>query len=375
MEFQMLTSLSITNFRGFSRFRLGGLGRVNLIVGKNNSGKSTILEAIEFLQASANHRVISRALDRRGEVIYHDDDNRSYPGIGINHLFYGHQISAESGFVIEGVSSSSVKKLTTSITEYKNDSSQKRFEFLAYATEKEEGLIPLAFNLSWDDEDAQLLQYPVSPDGEISVNALQRIYRQSDSSRAAVRFITASALDSVEALDLFDQVVLTPDEELVVDSLRIIAPEVEKIAAVGSSVRRTRRASSGGIVLKVSGLGGRIPIGSMGDGMWRMLGLALSLVRSGDGVLLIDEIDTGLHYSVMKSMWKLVIQTAEKLGVQVFATTHSRDCYESLASAIDELELGESEVSIQRIEKDLNSSVSFSRNEILAAAARGIEIR
>ncbi|ETX02887.1 MAG: hypothetical protein ETSY2_34620 [Candidatus Entotheonella gemina] len=57
-----------------------------------------------------------------------------------------------------------------------------------------------------------------------------------------------------------------------------------------------------------------------------MLGLILVLVRSQDGVVLIDEIDTGLHFTVLSNMWKLVYETAKRLNVQVFATTHSNDC-------------------------------------------------
>ncbi len=79
-------------------------------------------------------------------------------------------------------------------------------------------------------------------------------------------------------------------------------------------------------MVKCTGVKSRIPIGSLGDGIWRMLGLILVLVRSQDGVVLIDEIDTGLHFTVLSNMWKLVYETAKRLNVQVFATTHSNDC-------------------------------------------------
>ena len=108
--------------------------------------------------------------------------------------------------------------------------------------------------------------------------------------------------------------------------------------------------------------------------MWRMLGLALSLVNAKGGVLLVDEIDTGLHYSVMGDMWRMVSERAAALNVQVFATTHSRDCYESLAVIVtaDSKPLG---VTIQRIESERGHAVGLSNDEIVAAAARGIEVR
>ena len=54
--------------------------------------------------------------------------------------------------------------------------------------------------------------------------------------------------------------------------------------------------------------------------MWRMLGLALALANAKGGVLLVDEIDTGLHYSIMGDMWRMVGKLAATLDVQVFAT-------------------------------------------------------
>ncbi len=73
----------------------------------------------------------------------------------------------------------------------------------------------------------------------------------------------------------------------------------------------------------------------MGEGMNRMLGIALALVNAKDGMLLIDEVDTGLHYSVLPDLWKLIFEVAHRLNVQVFATSHSKDCVEAFQQAAD----------------------------------------
>ena len=83
--------------------------------------------------------------------------------------------------------------------------------------------------------------------------------------------------------------------------------------------------------MRLKGLKDRVPIGSMGDGIWRMLGLALSVVQSGNGILLVDEIDTGLHHTVMEDMWRFLYGCAKRYNVQIIAATHSWDCYHSLA--------------------------------------------
>ncbi len=118
-----------------------------------------------------------------------------------------------------------------------------------------------------------------------------------------------------------------------------------------------------------------MPIGSLGDGVWRMLAIAISLAVSQNGILLIDEIDTGLHYSVLEKLWHMVMKTAKDLNVQVFATTHSYDCITSLASICHADSEAKSEVTIQRIEAGKKKAVAYDEGDIVMAAERHIEMR
>jgi len=193
-----------------------------------------------------------------------------------------------------------------------------------------------------------------------------------------VRLIATASLSPETVVNLFESVVLTPEEDLVVEALRIIEPSIERIATGGTERLRFGTGSEvtrGGILVRCAGVKGRIPIGSMGDGIWRMMGLALTLVGAEGGILLVDEIDTGLHFSAMADMWRLIYKTAKRLNVQVFATTHSRDCYESLASICREQVSAGSDITIQRIERGKSVAVGYSEQEIVAAANRGMEVR
>jgi AAA15 family ATPase/GTPase len=113
----------------------------------------------------------------------------------------------------------------------------------------------------------------------------------------------------------------------------------------------------------------------MGDGVWRILGMVLSLARAGGGMLLVDEVDTGMHHTVMTDMWRLVYAMASRLDIQVFATTHSRDCCRALAEVVREADPELPDVTLQRIEPDSEQSVAFSAEEIVVADERGIEVR
>lgn len=84
------------------------------------------------------------------------------------------------------------------------------------------------------------------------------------------------------------------------------------------------------------GTGRPEPLGNLGEGMNRMLALAIGLVRSADGILLVDEIENGLHYSVQPDLWRMIFETAQELNVQVFATTHSYDCVQAFERVAQE---------------------------------------
>jgi ABC-type branched-subunit amino acid transport system ATPase component len=348
-----------------------GLGRINLLVGTNNSGKTSILEALELLVSRGSFKSIWTATARRGEKIWFEDDARRYSEGDVSHLFYGHGFEAGSEVTVAGKSESGEEKLRIQVLPSQEESPDLLTEQNTVQTN-----VALSLSMSWGNGTPSIfLQSPLSPRGGLSSRSVSRTVSEKTVA-IPVQFISTASLSSDEVLTLFDEIVLTPEEDLLIDALCTIEPNIERIASIGSDRgRMANYPKIGGMVVKMKGLNNRIPIGSMGDGIWRMLGIALSLVNAENGILLIDEIDTGLHYSVLSKMWHLVQQTAQRLNIQVFATTHSRDCYESLASISNDFVSVNSSVTIQRVERDIELATAFTEQEIVAAAERGIEVR
>ena len=109
--------------------------------------------------------------------------------------------------------------------------------------------------------------------------------------------------------------------------------------------------------------------------MRRLLALRLSFVGTTNGVLLIDEIDTGLHWTIMEDMWQFVVEVARKSNVQVFATTHSHDCIRGLASLIQSRPEFADQVSIQKVVSSLPQAVCLRGDQIRVAVEQEIEVR
>lgn len=121
----------------------------------------------------------------------------------------------------------------------------------------------------------------------------------------------------------------------------------------------------------------RLPIGILGDGIMRLLGIGASLAYCRGGTLLVDEIDTGLHWSIMGDLWKLVIESAaaDQNDAQVFATTHSFDCLRGLASACaNNAELADA-VSVQKIDAVLDEAVALAGERLPFIMEQQIEVR
>jgi hypothetical protein len=381
----MLKSLTLENYRGFHRFDLHDLGRVNLIVGTNNAGKTSVLEAVHILETPGDFGPVWSTLSRRGEDFYEDFESSRVRQIDVRRLFHGHEAIIDSRIAFCAETDQGRDQFTAFITEPTPGEQADATPLIEnFESESVSELPPHAVALAVHWQNSQTTAdvsaiVDMTRRGGIPLNAVRKMGRASEVQRVPIRLITASSLSPDTVSDLFDSVVLTPDEDFVTEALRIIEPSIERIATTGTDRGRATYGQGvgyrGGLFVRCSGVGDRIPIGSMGDGIWRLLGLALALARTEGGILLVDEIDTGLHFSVMENMWKLVNETARKHNIQVFATTHSRDCYESLAAVCRDSVSENSEITIQRVERGKTRSTAYSEQEIIAAAQRGMEVR
>ena len=405
----MLKSLDIENFRSFKLFKLQPLGRINLLVGKNNSGKTSILEIIHLLCFPQNLRPLEEMLRRRGEYILEGNMQAVY-GFDLCSLFNGHQPAAGSQFSAKATSIDvetdglpSTQQLTVTlssknISKYmqllksmgdliQDTSDEETLEENAKESPSVAELIRLLKNgemktldliLRWSKNENQQVWSSVQPLSEgnywLADNAKKSLLG-TVSQHAPILFVASNSLTIKKMQDLFEQVVLKPEENLIYEALQIIDPNIQRLAPIAAIEEKTVTNNQNGFVIQFKNNDKRLPIGILGEGIGRILGLILALVNVRDGILLIDDIDTGLHYTTMYKLWKLVWETANKLNVQIFATTHNSDCWQSLADITRQYDIQDDDITIHRIEKEVNKSIEFTASEILIAADQALEVR
>ena len=173
----------------------------------------------------------------------------------------------------------------------------------------------------------------------------------------------------------WDSVALTEAEDLAIQALRIIlGSSIDRVAVVGAEDRRYGRHARR-VVAKLSDHPRPVPLKSLGDGVTRMFAAGLALANSRGGFLLIDEAENGIHYSVQRDFWRMVLRAAHDNNVQVLATTHSWDCATGFARAATECT--DVEGVLFRLERDGDGvrAVEYTEEELETAAAQGIEFR
>ncbi|NJM41495.1 MAG: AAA family ATPase [Anaerolineae bacterium] len=337
-----LDSLEIKNFRAFKYLRIERLARVNLIVGKNNVGKTSLLEAVRFFADRGAPQDLLGILETREEAmpsratIYNSD--REDPSIraeilqaveaAISTLFYGRKSSAETRFDI-GSLTTPENQITVRIVRQPRLSRGRQLQV------SEQSLTNRNLD-QVEDEPAIKINFGKGEEIETGYFALDRLVNRLSprlySSKSPSFFIPAIGLSNLDLERLWSEISLRPaKEQETTTALKIVDSRVERIDFFKP---RDSRESIPRTLLKNNSE--PIPLKSLGEGMNRILGLAMALVNAKDTVLIVDEIDTGLHYSILAKVWKLIFETARRLNVQVFATTHSKDCIEAFEQAIRE---------------------------------------
>jgi predicted ATPase len=168
----------------------------------------------------------------------------------------------------------------------------------------------------------------------------------------------------------WDGIALTPSEDDVIEAMRLITPEVERLVLKPIDEGSRTRVP----FVKIKGQDEPVTLRSLGDGMNRVFGIALALAKARDGLLMIDEVENGLHYSVQSDIWRMIFEVARKLNVQVFATTHSYDCIKAFEEAARTSD--EEGVLIRLAQKGGRTLVGeFDENELGVAVQGQIEVR
>ncbi|BBL76743.1 AAA family ATPase [Methylomagnum ishizawai] len=389
-----LDSLEIKNFRCFEHLVIEKLGRVNLIVGRNSVGKTCLLEALLVLITKANFSVIQKLLTDRGELNLHFARD--------NPIFFSDTIPYGSEFANPIIAQQLAKalrhiffnrKLLTNKSEsyIQSKSSGINFKLEANSIKAQaqgkpldsidvespsllEDIIQYDITFSWyrtepgsnvHTHEPYIGLFPKNQLGTVVSNKLRE---------AHTLLIPYGGLSMQEMESLWNRISLTDAENQVINAVKKVSIAIERMSFIGDSdFDGTERYP----MAKIQEEAEPVPLGQLGEGVNRALGIALALTNTSNGFLLIDEFEIGLHHSVQTDLWRMIFETAKRLNIQVFATTHSWDCVEAFQKAAAEDQNEEAMLIRLQRKRDGSGIEAESYNERLLGMAtrQGVEVR
>ncbi len=337
IDAEILRDVTIQNYRCFEDFTIDGLSRVNLIVGSNQIGKTSFLEAIYLLVTRQRDSLLD-ILEQRGEF---------YGNVYLlNYIFHGYEhenkeIEIRANTNLEDILLVKIKNGDLSCGSFKSSLLMSNEEISSWMKQFQKPIPKLK------NERLSLMLRELHP----------------------YIFISTNRMSFDMMAKIWNSIYLTAKEDKVVEALTIIEPKILRIGFPSNKGQKMIR-------VRLQGEKQPLPLNSMGEGINRLLGLALGAIAAENGVLLVDEIDTGLHYEVQTDMWELIIQTAQELNIQVFATTHSWDCICALQEVLPDLE-DDSVVKLFRLDAKYGKlrAVDYDAEGIDIVVQQSIEVR
>ena len=160
---------------------------------------------------------------------------------------------------------------------------------------------------------------------------------------------------------------MTEKEDDVLDALRLVDKKVQKFNFIKINSHTYLP------MVLIEEEDNKKPITEMGDGMTHILNIIATIVSCRDGVVLLDEVESGLHYSTQMKLWDTICQIAKKYNVQVFATTHSNDCIDAFAR--NGLNGDGSLIRIEKWGDSLHVQSYESQEQVLSMRSNDMEIR
>lgn len=372
-----LPDLAITNFRGIRNLKIGRLGRVTLLTGRNGVGKTTVLEAVRVYAARGHEDVFQELLLTREEFAKARDEDLDLTLVpDYTTLFYGRRATPDQSISIGPASDQDALRITVANVKDLSDNQRvllaqlnpEADESLKVVYRGAESVIP-SFSKNSDSKEPQLLRF-----------LSRRLQRRGDlispDMPDPINFeLLGPGLPSNDKLaDFWDDVALTDEEPLMLKALGLTGVSIGGVVVVGE--RRQRRFGQDGrrIVVKIDDQPERVPLKSLGDGITRLFATSLALASSRKGFLLIDEVENGIHHSIQFDFWEMILNAAKEFDVQVLATTHSFDCVKAFARAAIEDEEEGILVRLQKEGDDIQA-VEYTEDELEIVSKQNIEVR
>lgn len=309
----MITSFNIKNFRCFSQTKGSGFSRINLIGGKNNVGKTALLEAL-FLMAMPSNKSIAKLLAFRKiskkftqELPQKTWDSFFYQQNKSNTIIFDFYLKNEKANKITISCDETIDSFINMLTSHQEQQDTDILEFANSLKDTNAAKSALHIMVSSDEIELQKNILIASHNGIAGKGIAHQFIN--------THFLPASfKLDNDELATEFDKAKFEGHSEALLKAFKLIDDSIQEV--------QTFKIGDAEIYLKRENEG-YMPLSLFGDAMNRIANFILKIINNKNSLLLIDEIENGIHYENQQAIWKILFELCEMYNIQLFATSHS----------------------------------------------------
>jgi predicted ATPase len=180
--------------------------------------------------------------------------------------------------------------------------------------------------------------------------------------------VPTAGLTQPELAQYWSRIATTDFEDRINSQLQSCFPEIQRVSVVPAGAENAT-------IARVRGTPRQVSLKSLGEGACRFFGLALAASSASGGVLLIDEVEIGIHYSVQLELWRFLGHMAREFRVQIFATTHSEDAVRAFGVVAAELPEADGQLIRLQSRSGAIEAVVFDSEDLACARETGHEVR
>ncbi|MDY7010293.1 MAG: AAA family ATPase [Planctomycetota bacterium] len=310
----MIQDVEIRNFKCFKSLYLPELSRVNIVGGANNVGKTALLEALFMFHDRRSPGIFLKHFHWRGLDLVRSDPEAVWAP-----YFYdfdlGHPF--EIKLKRDGEIETAKYEFNPVFSPMRSNgaSSQESEGPVNTREESPLGSVGITY-INSDGRKTVAHSYMEDNQAKLEFGSSQPY------ARSAFLVPARNRPPAEEEAKRLSKVKELKKDKMVEDFLQIIAPGLSDLQVSTAMIKPT--------IYCDIGLPRLVPVAYAGDGLTRLLSIILDMVNAPGGVVLVDEVENGIHYSVQEKFWIALDKAAKELDCQIIATTHS---HESLMAA------------------------------------------
>lgn len=320
----MLRAFTIQNFKCFHDITVAPLAQVNLVVGRNNVGKTSFLEALFLHAGYFNVDLATRISAIRGVTRF----KMTPEGIW-GWLFRNRQL--ETTILLKGMGESgeettlALSLARTSRKEVSADTDELgRVAAKQETTTSPEGMRALLYQYDSNGDKRPPLRGFIDPQG--------KIVNQADPGHdVAAHYLGSRSRYNEEDAQFFGQLVQKKQKQKVLDVVQRLGPDMgPAISDIG--------VTPDGFFLSVDlpELPELLPVPYAGEGLAKFTSFVVRILTLERGLVLVDEIENGFHHTAMLKVWESIgALLREHPAIQMVATTHSYECLKAAHEAFE----------------------------------------